>query len=179
MIFCSEAISHPYPQLGKNCWQEPKDWWLSRAGNTQQPWVASTTQEPWQSTVNTGGGVSPTSLHVQGASRLSSAAHRSRTPEAHTRCVPHTPHLQSCYQFCVLSSCTNNDTPLLCSGSQAPSPNACSWTLSARRLGIGTLQEPPPPSGPGFICQAALTDQSWCPRAVSQHTVDSVGSWGS
>lgn len=65
-------------------------------------WVASPTQGPgrreWQSTVNTEGGASPTSLHVQGASRPSSAAHRSSIPEAHTCCVPHAPQLQSCYQ---------------------------------------------------------------------------------
>lgn len=171
MIFCSGPISHPYPQLGKTAGRNPE----MRAEQGRQhsaAWVASTTQGPgprdWQSTLRVG--VSNLCVCASsGASRPSSVVHRSRIPEAHARCVPHTPHPRSCYQFCSLSSCTNNDT----SAAQVSS------SISKRLLDTVSMN-----SGgwgaphPAAQRSSALGDPSWCCWAISQHTVDPVGWLG-
>lgn len=110
-------------------------------------------------------------MYVQGASRPSSVVHRSRISEAHARCVPHRPHPQSCYQFCSLSSCTNNDT----------SATQVSSSISKRLLDtVGVNNGGWGAPHPAAHHSSALGDQSRCPRAISQHTVDPVvcsGSW--
>lgn len=79
------------------------------------------------------------------------ACTRTRTrAHTHTCCLPHTAHPQSCcYQFCSLSSCTNNDT----SSAQVSSClKMLSGHLSARSMGAGQPQEPPLPSSPVLTC---------------------------
>lgn len=109
-------------------------------------------------------------MYVQGASRPSCVGHRSRTPEAHTRCVPHAPYPQSCYQFCSLSSCTNNDT----SAAQVSS-SILKRLLDTVSMNSGGWGAP----HPAVQRSSALGDQSWCSWAVSQHTVDPIGCSGS
>lgn len=166
VIFCSGPISHPYgaggPATGRAAGRSPEsEGWgeaaLSSLGGQHHPRARPERMAVHGQHCGRG---SPTSAHVQGASGPSSAAHRSRTPEAHRRCVPHTPHPRSCYQCCSLSSCTNKDTS---AAQVSSSTSKCSpSTVSVKsEWGLGSSRSPLPARQSSAVHLSRRGDQRW------------------